>query len=284
MDGEGVGAAITNQARRAARLATVDHPVAGEDTRQPHLHHRLDDPGTANAGDALPRQCVAESRLVGPEIRADHANPGLQGDRVDPYPFYGAGRSTLAGADLGAFKGRSGRTGAGQQPLVVAEHDFRIGTDVHQQADRPAPVGLLAKHHPSGIGADMTGDTGQQIGYGAWIDLKAKVSGRQVDRLLHRQREGRPAQLHRADAEQQMMHDRVAHERQAKDVLRVDGAVRYGSGHELVDGSAHLPGQFIAALRVHHDIGDPAHQVLAKADLRIHHAVRTEHVTTAEVA
>ena len=145
-------------------------------------------------------------------------------------------------------------------------------------------MGLLAKHHPRGIGADMTGDTGQHIGDGAPIDRNAKVAGREVDRLLHRQGEGRAAQLQRADAEQQMMHDRVAHERQAEDVLRLDAGVGYGSGHEFVDGSAHLAGQFIAALGIHHDVGDPAHQVFAKADLGIHHAVRTEHVTAAEVA
>ena len=110
-------------------------------------------------------------------------------------------------------------------------------------------MGLLAKHDAGGIGAHMSGDTGQHIGYGARIDLKTKVAGCQLDSLVHRQRERRPAQFHRADAEQQMMHDRVAHEREAEDVLWIHAGFRCGCGHEFIDGLAHPPGQFTAALR-----------------------------------
>ena len=37
----------------------------------------------------------------------------------------------------------------------------------------------------------------------------------------------------------------------------------------LADGRGHLAG----ALGIHHRVGDAAHQVLAEADLRVHHAV-----------
>ena len=130
----------------------------------------------------------------------------------------------------------------------------------------------------------MPGDARQRIGDSTLIDLDAQVPRRQVDGLLHGQGEGRPAEFHRADAEQQVMHDRVAYDRQAEDVPQVDARLCSGAGHKLVDGPAHLAGHFSAAFGVHHGVRDPAHQILAEADLRIHHAVRAEHVAAAEVA
>ena len=46
------------------------------------------------------------------------------------------------------------------------------------------------------------------------------------------------------------------------------------AGGEAVDGLAHDAGHVGIAARIHHDVGDAAHQVFAEADLRVHDAGR----------
>ena len=43
-------------------------------------------------------------------------------------------------------------------------------------------------------------------------------------------------------------------------------------------------GQLDVAAGIHHHVGDPAHQVFAEADLRVHATGRREHLAVVEVA
>ena len=70
------------------------------------------------------------------------------------------------------------------------------------------------------------------------------------------------------------MHDRVADEDAVENVVALDVAF----GADLVDQArdrlAHRDRHAFAAVRVHHHVGDAAHQILAEADLRVGRAGR----------
>ncbi len=66
-----------------------------------------------------------------------------------------------------------------------------------------------------------------------------------------------------------MMHDRVADEDRIENVGTVDLALGADLVDQLVERLAHGLGHALAAIGVHHHVGDPAHQVFAEADLRI---------------
>jgi hypothetical protein len=103
-------------------------------------------------------------------------------------------------------------------------------------------------------------------------------------RLVGGERERRAAELGRVDAEQEVVHDRVADEGQLEDLAGVDP----GAGGDLVDQHAdclaHRAGQLDLAARVHHHVADPAHQILAVADLRVHQPGRRQHLAARQIA
>ena len=117
-----------------ARPAAVDHAVLRDDAGEVQLGHRLDDARAADAGDASGRS-PRRSRLVRPQLAADHLEARLSVVAVDPHPLDRAGRRALAVGDLRALEGRAGRRGAGEQPLAVAQHDLGVGADIDQQHD-----------------------------------------------------------------------------------------------------------------------------------------------------
>jgi hypothetical protein len=63
------------------------------------------------------------------------------------------------------------------------------------------------------------------------------------------------------------VHHRVADEDRLDDLARLDPAFGGERGGELVQRRAHGLRHLHRAARVHHRVGDPAHQVLAEADL-----------------
>ena len=80
------------------------------------------------------------------------------------------------------------------------------------------------------------------------------------------------------------MHDRVADEGQLEDLAGVDSR----RGRHLIDQPADRladrAGHQGVAAGIHHDVADPAHQILAEADLRVHQAGRGEHLTARQIA
>ena len=80
------------------------------------------------------------------------------------------------------------------------------------------------------------------------------------------------------------MHDRVADQREREDVLRYRARfarhIACKVGQRRADGERHL----LRAARVHHRVGDAAHEVFAEADLRVHHPGGRHHFAGREVA
>ncbi len=108
---------------------------------------------------------------------------------------------------------------------------------------------------------------------GAHADLR----GVHLEGLVGGQREGRRAKRHGVEAEQQVVHDRVADDRQLDDVAGGHACPGRQRGHQLADRGAHGAGHGGRPVRVQHGVRDAAHEVLAEADLRIHHALGREH-------
>ena len=104
------------------------------------------------------------------------------------------------------------------------------------------------------------------------------------NRLVDREREGCGAEGRRVDAEQEVVHDRVAHEGHLEDVAAVDLSGASELGGQLREAAAHGPRQLSLRSGVEHDVGDAAHEVLAEPDLRVHLAGGCEHVARQEVA
>ena len=247
-----------------------DGAVGKQNAGKVHLGQRLDDARAADAGDAGGGGGLPEAFLVRPELAADDLDPGLQRFAVDAHPLDRARGRTLAGLDLRAFEGGAGRRGRGQQPRAVAEHDLGIGADIDDQHRLVRPVRGFGKDHARRIGADVARDAGQDVDARTRIDVEVDVARRQGKPAGGREREGRAAQLGRVDAEQQMVHDRVADEGRVENVAARDARFVRNLADQRVDRVAHGLGHLGLAAGVHHHVGDPAHQVLAEADLRVH--------------
>ena len=212
----------------------------------------------------------AEARLVRPQIAADHLEPGLERRPVDAHPLDRARRRALAARDLRPLEGRAGRRGAGEQALAVAEHDLGVGADVDQQRELVPEVRPLGEHDARRVRADMAGDAGQRIDEGARRDIEAEVAGARFVGRVDRQRERRPAELGRIEAENEVMHDRVADDRHFEDLAARNAGLARGLADQPVHRLAHRPRQLPVAARVHHHVGDAAHEVFAESDLRVH--------------
>ena len=267
-----------------ARRGAVDDAVLPDDAGEVHLRDHFDDARAADAGDAGRGGGLGEARLVRPQVAADDLEARLQRLRIDAHALDGARRRALAAADLRALEGRTGRARAGEQALVVAEHDLGIGADVDEQRHLLGEVRALGQHDAGGVGADVAGDAGQHVDARVAMDGEVDLGRPHRQRRVGRQRERRAAQLDRIDAEQQMMHDRVADERRLEDLLARDADLPRDVGDEAVDRGAHGVGHLLLAARIHHHVRDAAHQVLAEADLRIHHARGGDDLAARQVA
>ena len=117
----------------------------------------------------------------------------------------------------------------------------------------------------------MSGDARQGIEPRAGVDgRQPDVAGRHAQRAGDGQGEGGLPELDRVDAEREMMHDRIADERDLHDIRRIDAAGRGDLQRQRVERRAHRDRHLPGAVRVHHRVADPAHEVLAEADLRVH--------------
>ncbi len=276
---ENVRPSVTIRGERVGERA-VDRAVRRQDPRQVQLGDRLDDPGAADTGDVR----AGERRIVRPDVAADHAEAGLERVRVDADALDRAGRGALAAADLRALEGGAGGARCGQHAVAVAEHDLGVGADVDDQVDLLAEIRCLGEDHAGGVGADVARDAGQHVRTRARVDGEPELPRGQAHRLVDGERERGAAELGRVEAEQQVVHDRVADERDLEDVVARDAGVGGELGGELREAAANRARQLLLGARVHHHVGDAAHQVLAEADLRVHLSGRGEHVARVEIA
>ena len=279
----GEGPAARFDPRRSRGKGAVDHAVGGDDAGKEHFRDRLDDAGAADAGDAGRCNCGLEARLVRPEIAADHLVLRLERFPVDPQALDRARRGALARGDLRALEGRPGRRGTGDQPPAVAENDLGVGADVDEEGDLVLFVGRLGKHHAGAVGADMAGDQGKRVDPGPGRDMQTEVMGARVIRPVDGQSKGCSAEFDRIEAEEEVVHDRIADRGHLDDPVALDAGVTGDLADELIDRGADDGGHLRLAARMHHHVGDAAHQILAEADLRVHHAGRGERLAADEV-
>src|SRR5262249_44316448 len=109
----------------------VDDAFLVDDAAEIHLGDGFDDSRAADAGHARFGHGSSETRLMGPQVRADDLESRVQCLRFDAYAFDRSGSGTLTGTDLRSLEGRSRRTRTGEQTLAIAQHDFRVGTHIH---------------------------------------------------------------------------------------------------------------------------------------------------------
>src|ERR1700730_8289809 len=140
---------------------SIDYPVLVDDARQVHLGNDFDDSRAADARYAAGGG--GEPGLIGPQVRADHLESGLQRSWIDPHALDRTGRGTLSATYLSAFESGSGWTRAGQQTVAITEHDLRVGADVDQQSQLIAQVRTLREDHAGGVRPNMSGYAGQHI-------------------------------------------------------------------------------------------------------------------------
>ena len=99
---------------------------------------------------------------------------------------------------------------------------------------------------------------------------EAEFAGARLEAAVEGQREGRAAELGRIKPEEKVVHDRVADDRRLENLAALDPRFISEFADQRVHRRAHAAGQIGFAARVHHDVGDAAHQIFAEADLRVH--------------
>ena len=230
--------AVRDDPGRTRGERAIDDAVLGDDAREVQLGDDLDDPRPADAGDAGLAGRLGEVRRVRPRLDADDPEARLERGPVDAHALDGPRRRTLSAADLGALEGRTGRAGRGEQPSLVAQDDLRVRADVDEQGHPVRQLRFLGEDDPGRVGAHVTGDTGQDVDAGSRMGPESEVGRGRVDRPVRRQGERRAAERGRVDAEQEVVHDRIADQREIEDV----GALDPGSVGEAARASGRSPG------------------------------------------
>src|SRR5207245_1543911 len=105
-----------------------------DDAAQIHFRDDFDDARTADAGNTSPGDGCVEPWLVGPQVRADDLESGLQRDRIDTHAFDGARSCALTTADLRSLERRPCRARAGEQASAIAQYYFGVRPDIDQQS------------------------------------------------------------------------------------------------------------------------------------------------------
>ena len=194
------------------------------------------------------------------------------------------GRGALPARDLRALERRPRGARGGEQAFAVAEHDLGVRPDVDQEAHLVGEVRRLGEHDAGGVRADVAGDARQHVRARSRVHGEAELARGQSQGLVDREGERRAAERRRVDPEQEVVHDRVADERDLEHVRAFDSGARRELGRELREAAADGAGELLLGPGVQHDVGDAAHEILAEADLRVHLAGRREHVAGREVA
>ena len=119
------------------------------------------------------------------------------------------------------------------------------------------------------IAADEAADVAGKMHIGARRDSKAEVARLEVERLAHRRHERRPSQLPYRQAEQEMMHRRVAADGDIDNFLRrrADGMAEIV--RQRVDGGHRAFAQLMRGLRAADGVIHAADDIGAPEDLRV---------------
>ena len=105
------------------------------------------------------------------------------------------------------------------------------------------------------------------------MDIQFQIHTQQGQTIRSRQGKRRLPQGKRVNPQQQMMHHRVANKGDIHDEVFVNLRLTANLGEKGANAFAHGFCHLIRATGVHHGIGNTAHQILTKADLRVHNTV-----------
>ena len=113
--------------------------------------------------------------------------------------------------------------------------------------------------------------------------VQAHLRGAGVDRVTRGQGKGCGTQVDRVNAEHNVVHDRVRHQSDLKNIFDLIRCLASELYEEPIDRLANRAGQQFGTFGVHHHVGDPAHQVFAIADLGVHHARRGQYLARVQI-
>ena len=117
----------------------------------------------------------------------------------------------------------------------------------------------------------------------ARIDHDLDLAGPKCQRGIGGEGKRCAAKFNRINAEDEMMHDRVADNGHLDDIGEIDPGFCGSLLRQIVESLADNTRQHFLTAGIHHDIGDAAHEVFAETDLRIHLAHRSDDFAAGQV-
>ena len=112
----------------------------------------------------------------------DRAKRRLAGVGVDPDVFDGAGARPHAVPHAAALEGGAGRAGAGDQPVLGAQHDLAVGADVDEQREPVGGVEPGADHAGGDVAADVAAHRRHDVHARLRVRAQAELVGGELGR------------------------------------------------------------------------------------------------------
>ena len=265
------------QTRRVRLLAETAFMV--DDPRPVEFGHPVDDPRAADPFGAR------ERNVRPPALLADDLEGDVPGHGIDPDPLDRPRGRPHPEADMGPLQGGTGGAGGRKEPLAVPQDHLPIRSHIDDQHHLLLVVRLLGDQDGDIIRPDEPRLDGQDMAVGAGMDRQRKVPRLDIEGAEDGRDEGGDPQRPGVDSQQDMVHGRVADERQFEDRVGGDAALGGDAADEAVQTLDQCPlERFQAVGRVVHDIGDPRHDILAVGDLRVHQRVRGDETPRRKIA
>jgi len=92
------------------------------------------------------------------------------------------------------------------------------------------------------------------------------------------------AQLYWIDTQQQMVHDRIAYQHNFQHIFWCHAGLLCPAFQQLLQALANRFGHLCRPAFIHQPIGNAAHQIFTKADLRIHNSGCGQHFACIHIA
>ena len=195
-------------------------------------------------------------------------------DDVDPHPILNhdfldgaAGRPHALG-NAGSFKGRPGGGGGGGQLAVGPEHDLAVGPNIDQQGG-PGKIDQSGrKDSRHRVAAHEAADHRKHVGPGSRMDVQAKADRRHQERIGRRRDERDFSQGTRVDAQEKLLHRRVAGKSHFIDPFSINLGLGGQLADHLVQCAKEDPLQIVQTLAAL-GVEDAREHVVAQGRLRV---------------
>ena len=144
--------------------------------------------------------------------------------------------------------------GGSEQPLPRAQHDLRVRADVHQQRDLVGEIGRFREDRAGRVRANVPGDARQDVDPRAFVAGQIQLARPNPHGRIRRERERRRSERHRVDAQEEVVHDRVAHDGEFENLLDIHAGPRREPGDQARHGAAHRLCHRGRATLMHHRV------------------------------